>query len=395
MAYNYITDRGVIVPDTADVLEEVRQEWRAAFGSDLSLEPETPQGVMIAMEARSRVEAARAMASFANQQMHPELASGIFLDALWSAFGGERRAATRSMLGGVEFRGVAGTIITSGAIAETANGDRFRTVETMIIGSGGLVTGDMVAVETGPIEAAPGALNQVATTILGWEQVFNPTAAVLGRNQESDVQARRRRRQTLALQTISANEAIISRLYALEGVQSLSFRENMAPTVQVIDGITMAPHSIYVCIDGGEDWEIAGALKATKTLGAAYNGDTEVTITDTISGQEYTVKFDRPTEINLLVRVTVRASSLNAQSIIPDALMEANAGNVPGADPLMVGQAVSPFELAAAINFVEPRLMVLGVELSDNGSDWQSTPWDIALDEVARMARSAVQVVVV
>lgn len=395
MAYNYITDRGVIVPDTADVLEEVQNEWREAFGSDLSLEPETPQGMIIAMEARSRAEAARAMAAFANQQMHPEIAQGIFLDALWAAFGGSRRAATRSTLSGVVFSGVPGTIINAGSIAQTGAGARFRTVSTLIIGQSGSVVGDMEAVETGPIEAAPGSLNQVATTVLGWEQVHNPSAATLGREQETDVQARRRRRNTLALQSISVNEAIISRVYSLEGVKSLSYRENLSSDPQVIDGIAMIPNSVYLCIDGGDDAQIAEALKATKTLGAGYNGAVEVTIVDSISGQNYTVKFDRPDEINLFVRVTVRASTLNAQSIIPDALMEANAGNIEGADPLAVGVDVSPFEFSAAINFVEPRLVVLGVEFSSDGATWQSTPWPVALNQVVRIQRSAIQVVVV
>lgn len=394
MAFNYIIERGVIVPDTADMLEQVKAEFRAAFGSDLSLEPETPQGVLVAMEARARAEAARIAASFANQQMHPELAGGIFLDALWAAFGGSRLPATRSTLSGVVFSGVPGTIIPAGSIAETAVGSRFRTVSTLIIGSGGSVTGNMEAVETGPVEAGAGTLNQVATSILGWEQVNNPTAAVLGRDQESDVQARRRRRLTLAQQTISANEAIISRLYATEGVRSLSYRENVAGTTQTIDGVSMAPHSIYVCVDGGADEDIARALKATKTLGAAYNGSEEVTIVDEYSRQPYTVKFDRPIEIDLFVRVTVRASTLNVQTLVPDILLSTLAGEVDGADPLTVGGDVSPFELAASINLVEPRITVLKVELSDDGSDWITEAWPIAIDEVARIGRSAIQVVV-
>lgn len=392
MAYKYVTDRGVIVPDTSDILAEVQGEWIEAFGSDLSLDPETPQGTIIAMETRSRSEAARAMASFANQQMNPDIAQGIFLDAIWSAFGGKRRAATRSRLQGVVFSGVPGTIIDIGSIAQTGAGDRFRTISTLIIGQSGSVVGDMEAVETGPIEAGPGALNQVATTILGWEQVYNPSAATPGRKQESDVQARRRRRNTLALNTISVNEAIISRVYSLEGVQSLTFRENVSHEPQVIDGIPMVPNSVYLCIDGGDESQIAEALKATKTLGANFNGSVSVTIVDSISGQDYSIKFDRPEEINLFVRVTVKASTLNAQSIIPDALMEANAGNIEGADPLAVGVDVSPFELAAAINFVEPRLVILGVELSSDGAVWQSTPWEVGLDQVARISRSAIQV---
>lgn len=82
------------------------------------------------------------------------------------------------------------------------------------------------------------------------------------------------------------------------------------------NGITLVPHSVYVCVEGGESQEIAAALLRTKTIGAAYNGSEEVEVTEPVSGQVYTVKFDRAKEVVLFCRVTVKKTTLDAQTLI-------------------------------------------------------------------------------
>ena len=146
-------------------------------------------------------------------------------------------------------------------------GDQFRTTGAVVIGSGGTVTTTMESVEYGPIPAPIGQLVNVATAVLGWETVTNPSSAALGRLEESDISARRRRYQTLALQGRSLSESIQSRVNDLKDVRSTAFRENVANTTETIDGIVMVPHSVYVAVDGGLDNEIAEALLASKSDG--------------------------------------------------------------------------------------------------------------------------------
>ncbi|VDY34646.1 Uncharacterized homolog of phage Mu protein gp47 [Morganella morganii] len=288
--YNYITSSGVIIPDTAEQRTAVENEFKAVFGQDLDISPETPQGVLITMETENRDAIVRNNAELANQ-INPDLAGGVFLDAIWALMGGERRDATRSILTQVQFGGVPGTIIPKGAQAETLAGDTFFTTKSLIIGKNGTVSGDMRAVETGPVECPAGQMMTVASSVLGWETVTNPTGAVTGRIAESDLQSRRRRKLTLAKNTVSVGEAMTSALYELEGVRSLVYRENYTNTPMAADGITLVPHSVYVCVEGGESQEIAAALLRTKTIGAAYNGSEEVEVTEPVSGQVYTVKF--------------------------------------------------------------------------------------------------------
>lgn len=393
--FNYVVNTGVIVPDTSTLRDDIIAEWQAAFGQDIVVTPETPQGVIITMEVESRDAMVRNNAEVANQ-INPDLAGGVWLDALWALTNGSRRGASRSRLVGVEFRGSALTLIPAGSIATVeGSGAQFYTTANILLDNTGFATGTMESVDTGPIAAAPNTLAQEASSVLGWEQVTNPNAAELGRLVESDVAGRRRRRQTLALQSVALPEAIISRLYDIDGVRSLSFRENVGSTSIVIDGITLAGHSIYVCVEGGTDLEVATALLETKSLGAGWNGLVSVNVVEPASGQTYEVKFDRPIDRTFLARVSVKSSTLDAQRIVPAAIAQYVAGELEGEAGLVVGSDVSAFELAGAVNQVEPRIFVTKVELSEDGITWSSNDVAIAINEVARLSSSAITVVVI
>lgn len=87
--YQFITSQGVIVPDTSTLRDDVENEYRSVFGQDLDVNPETPQGALITMEVENRDSVARNNAELANQ-INPDLAGGIFLDAIWALMGGQR-----------------------------------------------------------------------------------------------------------------------------------------------------------------------------------------------------------------------------------------------------------------------------------------------------------------
>lgn len=393
--YNFIQSQGAIVPDLATTRSQVEAEWRGVFGADLDLSPETPQGVIVTMLIEARDKTARNNADLANQ-INPDLSGGVFLDALMSLMGGTRFAATRSVLAGVTLGGVPSTIVPAGSLATTAAGETFRLISTVIIDASGTVKGDFEAVELGPVTVAALGLTRVASSVLGWESVVNKSSATVGRDRESDVRARNRRRLILGLQSVGQNESMISAVMDIPTVQSLSFWENYTGAPITVEGVTLVSHSIYMAIDGGADIEIAKALKRTKNVGAGYNGNTTVTIVDEITGQPYTVKFSRPTAVNLLVRVTVRASAINAQVVVPDAVQLMVKGEIEGDQGLSVGRDVSPFEISAAINFVAPTLFVTKIEISDNGgSTWTSNTKDIKMSEVARIEPSATTVLIV
>lgn len=393
--YKFILQTGTIVPDTADLLAEVQGEWKTAFGEDLQVTPDTPQGVMISAEVAARAEVAENNAALANQ-INPNLAGGVFLDAICALLGLERATATRSLIRDVVLTGQPSTAIPAGVRARTVGGDLFESVGGVVLDSIGVGTIDFQSVEFGPIAAAIGALSNVVDSVLGWETVNNPTAAIPGVLEQSDESLRELRRRTLARQGISTVEAQISDLSALPNVRSLQFRENISASPQIIDGIPMVAHSVWACVDGGLDADIARSLLENKTNGAAWNGAVTVAVTEPFSGQVYDVMFDRPTAVPVLVRVTVRQGSSLAdpQLAVREAVMAYVNGLIPDERGFVVGDDVSPFEIAGAVSHFLPGMFVSKVEVATApGGVYQTTELAIALDEIATTQSSSITVI--
>jgi hypothetical protein len=394
MAYDYITETGVIVPDTADVIAEVENEWKAALGrQDLATTPDTPQGVLITQEVIARQGVILNNAELANQ-INPNLATGVFLDAICAFTGLERKKATKTLARAVLLTGAAGTNIQPGARAATKAGDIFRLLSYVTLDETGEAAADFEAEQTGAVPCDAGALESIIDPALGWETVANPTAGVIGQAEESDEALFLRRKLTLARQGISTVEAQISGLYDIPGVRSLQFRENVTAENQVIDGIPMLPHSIWACVDGGTDIEVAASLMTNKTDGADWNGAVEVAVREEWSGQTYLVRFDRPVERPVLARVTIRdISGVDPQYAVREAIVRYARGEIPGERGLIVGANVSPFEFSWAINHDAPEIHVSKVEVSFDGENWQTEELAIALNEKATITAASILVI--
>ena len=239
--YEYINETGTIIPATSTLQSTVENEFLAVFGADMSTDPSTPQGVLITAETLARKAVVDNNVALANQ-INPNIAGGVFLDAICALTGLVRAAATRSLVSDVQVNGAPYTIIPEGTRAKTGQGDVFETVSTVVLDLSGAGTVDFQSSETGAVPCAIAALTILVDSVLGWETVSNPTAAVLGVAEQSDASLRLLRANTLALQGVSLVEAITSALYAVDGVLSLQFRENIDSSVQVIDGVSMVAH---------------------------------------------------------------------------------------------------------------------------------------------------------
>lgn len=394
--YAYIVETGVIVPDTADTLAAVQAEYRTAFGDDLDVSPETPQGVLITAETEARDAVARNNADLANQ-INPNISGGVFLDAIWALTGGARFTATPSTLRDVVLAGVPSTIVPEGARASVGvDGVVFQLISPVILDGAGVGVGTFQSVELGAFPVSVGQLNVIVSSVLGWETVSNPAAAEEGRADEMDGASRRRRRATLALQGVALPEAIVSGLRSLPGVSSLAFRENATNASVTVEGVTLVAHSIYVCIDGGLDNDVALMLLRKKSLGCAWNGTTTVNIADPISGQVYPVKFSRPTEQQIYMRVTVGGGAPYADvpGTVRAAILAYASGQQDGEDGFTVGGDVSAFEVASAVNRAASPIFVTNLLLSTDGTTFSTATISIPISQIARVLSGNIAVTV-
>ena len=283
-------------------------------------------------------------------QINPNQSFGTFFDSLWGLTDGQRAAQTQSTVQ-ILCTGVAGTTIPFNSRVTDSQNVIWRASNNFVIPVGGSVSASFRAEEFGAIAAAPNTLTTILDGTLGWETANNPVSATLGLVTQSDQAAKLQRKNQLALQGNSTSLAISSNVSAVEGVKSLSFRENRTDATKVIDGVSLVARSIWVAVDGGTDEDIALAIVNSKSGGSDWNGAVAVPVTDPTSGQVSTVNFDRPVDVPVVTRITVRVAngSTPELDIIESVLRYAN-GELEGEEGFVLGGDVSPFEIAAAVN---------------------------------------------
>ena len=81
--------------------------------------------MLIAAETLARTEVVNNNAALANQ-INPNNAGGVFLDAILALTGMQRSSATQTLVTNVTLTGVAGTVISAGTLAATAAGTNSR-----------------------------------------------------------------------------------------------------------------------------------------------------------------------------------------------------------------------------------------------------------------------------
>lgn len=362
MPYNYNTDTGLIVPDTAEIYTEVENEFTTAFGSDLDLSLSTPQGRLIEMEALARQGTVGLCALIANQ-INIDYATGQYLDAIGAFFNVARKGATStSVLATVA--GVAGTIIPAGSLVQTQAGDDFYLENETIIPEQGFTTAYFLSVEQGDIPCATGTLTIIIDQTIGWETVNNPVAAIIGSNQESDYDYRKRIKSARYV-GISYIQAIKAQLEQVENLKSSFVYDNVEDDPVVYDTITIPAHSIVVVADGGADEDVAQAIFSKKSAGSGYtaipNQSVTVEVADGAYGVEYPVTFNRPEVLQFEVNIQVRNNNYTGadlETAVQNAILTWANGDVESVDGLKIGQDVSPFEIASAVSEQLPSIYV-------------------------------------
>jgi len=394
---------GTIIPDTSDILTEVQAEWQSTLGEQLALASNTPQGIAIASDTISRETTALNNAAVANQ-LNPNLAGGIALDAIGALMGIPRPAGVFSIIPLVTLNGVAGTVVPSGTTGQDDNGNIFASDTTVTLASNGGAQVNFQALEPGPITVAPGGFTSIVSGPLGLETITNASAtSPVGSFTFTDNQYRTLRNIALAQQGSGLAQACMAAIALVPNVTSQSFQENVTNDTLTINGVSMAPHSLYSCVAGGVDADVANALSNKKGGGCNYNNgpgiNISVPVTNPYSGQTINVLFDRPNLIPVLVAVTVvmNVATPNPTQVVNQAVLDYANGLIFNQVGFGVGVTVSSFALAAAINDEVPGLFVKTIYIAKASAPppTSSDPIAINVYEMATIQDSSITVTVV
>jgi uncharacterized phage protein gp47/JayE len=195
---------------------------------------------------------------------------------------------------------------------------------------------------SGAIRAPANTLNKIITPASGWDSVYNPLDAELGRELETDTELRIRRRASLSLAGASTVPAIRSALLSLDNVQAVVVKEN---DTNSYDLAGRPPKSFECILLGGADADIAKTIWEDKPIGIETFGSTTYTHLDE-QGFPRDIKFSRPTEIYVHVKVEY---SLYDEEIFPSGGETQIAATV-----LATGQALSIGNDVISKRFIGP-----------------------------------------
>lgn len=378
-------DSGIVLPLESQILAGVAQDYNDAFGGNLNIALETPQGQLIssttAIIGDKNAELALFMA-----QVDPDTASGVFQDAIARIYFINRRPATATTVN-VTCGGVPGTVLPVGLIVQDTSGNQYQNLSSGTIGSDGKTTLTFTALNTGAISCPAQTIVSVAKSVAGLETVTNDVAGVTGTDVESRIQFEQRRRQSVAINAQGSVGAIYGAVSSVQGVNDVLVIENN--TSEVINmGATnypVNPHSIYVAVVGGKDYDVAAAIWRKKNVGCGTNGNTAVTVFDssyTTSVQPgYAIRFQRPTAVNILVKVILSKQDLVSsatENAIKNAIVQSASGTTGGYRSKM-GDTIYASQFYNALSAIASSIKIIDIQIGKKGF---GKSIDMGIDEV-------------
>lgn len=296
-----VTATGVAARSLASYVQQLQTAFRDALGEDLDVAAESPQGQLIASFALILAEQDEALVGVSNG-LSLSRALGTQLDDLGSMLGIDRLLATYSTVTAT-LTGTAATIVPAGSRARTSAGVVFALVNDATIGAGGSVMATMRATETGPVEAAAGALTEIVDLVAGWAGVTNAAAASVGRNAETDTAYRGRYHRHVARNARSSADAILAAVLDVDGVTGAILRENSTSAAVNVQGVSIDARSFLVVVEGGSDADVAAAIARSKPVGVIMSGTETVSVPHSSGSHSVDVKFSRVTRVPLAITI--------------------------------------------------------------------------------------------
>lgn len=382
---------GFYADDTETVRAAVAADWVAAFHKDgqvdLNTDPETPAGQLIDSQTAAVTEKDTELLYLCNQ-FDPAKNEGIFQDAIAKIYFLSRKAATPSTAT-ITVRGLSGTVIPVNAqIMSSADDTIWQNVAAFTIGADGTGSGVFRCTTEGLISAAAGTLTRIMTVVAGWDTATNEHAAVVGTLEENRGQFELRRYASVALNSRGTAASVCARIMQLDDVIGCVVRENKTNIPQVIDGVTLSPHSVYVCVLGGNDGAIATAMYRTVSAGCDTNGTTDYLVEDDTTRIKELIHFQRPTDADITIRLKFPdAAGFSADDLA--AIRQAVFNNFYGEDPTVVDGSIMARPMMGDTIYA-PRFAIsvqnagytdlLDVDLAKTGGAWSDALY-VKIDE--------------
>jgi hypothetical protein len=407
--FEYRTSEGVAIPDTNTLLEDTWQSYKDIFGEDLSDEEATPQGRLVELEALAK-RFALGLSALTINQLNPDYAGGVFLDAIASLFNIERQSATYTKVT-CSISGVEGTIIPNGTKVFDKKGNIFATNSSYKIGSKPIDV-DFYCITPGKIEVPENSIT-VVPQIEGVETItqIQVDKEDVGAEAESDISLLSRLKvERFTGLSIFGN--LSSALNKINNVLSYKVYNNGTDApIETKQGsaISIGKHSVLIIVkDNTEEKtqkrtdinkEIAKAIINNVSAGCGYTKLNEGSVTDYVyyggaDGTESynTVIFNRAIDKRIKAKVTVIVGKYSGEDLtesIRTFLVDWSNNKYKSLYPNVIGDDLSSFYLANAMQSAL-GCVVEDLKIGDenaNIDELTNTTVDLESNEIASFSK--------
>ncbi|EFH8907731.1 TPA: baseplate J/gp47 family protein [Escherichia coli] len=396
-----ITENGLSVPDIADVLAGRLTDMSTALGGGASQSLSSPQGQIAQSDTEIIAQEYDKLLCLFNQ-INPDFSTGRFQDGIGRIYFMERIAAQGTVVTATCI-GQVGTTIPAGSTAVDTSGYIYQSIDNAVIPSSGSVDVQFVNTTTGPIPCAAGSLNQIYRAVSGWDAVNNTSPGVVGVDVESRIAFETRRRQSVARNSRNQDASTLAALLATDGVlDAYVWSNRTAETVN--KGTTNFPilaHSVYICVYGGADTDVAESIFNTYNPGTNMNGDTTFTVYDNVNYMppypSYVMQWQKASPTRVYFKVNIDAS-LNPPSDITKQVKKMVAtvfnGGYEGIGKARIGSTINAGKYYAPVISISPDTVgILSLEISLDGSLYGPAV-TMGIDQVPTIQESDITVTV-
>lgn len=290
-----LTNQGYDAKRAADWLEQIRNAYENETGLTINWDRDEFLAQITAIMA-TRLGELSESAQGLYDVFDPDNATGVYLEVLCSLSGITRRSATASTVD-MTLYGDSNTTVPAGSQVEDPNGVIWESDSDATIGSGGTVTTQFTATETGSITLIAGEVDtangkgRIVTPVSGWDDAKNKVDATPGRDRETDPELRARRKESLQVVGAASVNAIRSSLEKdVDPVTSARVLHNPTDNVLPINGssVDQDPHTVSPVVypSSAPDMTtseykqaIADSLAASVSAGIGMNGDVTESVT--------------------------------------------------------------------------------------------------------------------
>lgn len=301
MAYfsPFIDATGMHIPSYIDIRDQLVNEAKRIFGADIYLEDDSQDYQWISSVSSVIYDSFLTSQAVYNHR-GPSTAVGSGLDGLVKLNGIKRLPAVYSTAF-VTLTGTPATQILNGVVTD-ANKNNWNLSTPITLDVAGNATALATCQTAGPIIANVGEINKIATPTYGWNTVTNAAIATVGTNVETDAALRARQAVSTAQPSRAMVEGLKGSIAALIGVTRFIVYEN---DTKVADSNGLPANSVTSVVEGGSNTDVAQAIFEKKGVGAYTNGTTSAVVTD-IYGNPVTIRFYRPTYVDIDVTIAVK-----------------------------------------------------------------------------------------